>query len=199
MRADRATRNLSHGELSRLVEKIWNNEQTLALVEHELERRPGAKYEAGRVQIRQRLDQLRSVGGQSQSANALISIASFLASRESSEELERIRALRDEAIRQLEWLRGEVARQTEKLSDLKRKVAADSAQKDEWLYRRVGLASNCPDVVLKAVRTAYRRHLHPDTRPAHQKGQAEEWFKEAERAFEAIYFVRGMKRGARRS
>jgi len=61
------------------------------------------------------------------------------------------------------------------------------------LLRSVGLDENCPDFVIKAVRTAYRKTFHPDTRPDHQKVEAERRFKEAEAVFEEIYWQRGIK------
>jgi hypothetical protein len=61
------------------------------------------------------------------------------------------------------------------------------------LLRSVGLDESCPDFVIKAARTAYRKTFHPDTRPEHQKAQAERRFKEAEAVFEEIYWLRGIK------
>jgi hypothetical protein len=61
------------------------------------------------------------------------------------------------------------------------------------LLRSVGLDESCPDFVIKAVRTAYRKTFHPDTRPDHQKAEAERRFKEAEAVFEEIYWQRGIK------
>jgi hypothetical protein len=59
-------------------------------------------------------------------------------------------------------------------------------------YRRVGLAEDCPDFVLKAVQKAYRANLHPDLKPAAQKSEAEKRFKQAEAAFEEIRRLRGL-------
>jgi DnaJ-class molecular chaperone len=47
--------------------------------------------------------------------------------------------------------------------------------------------------VIKAVRTAYRKTFHPDTRPEQQRAGAERRFKEAEAVFEEIYWARGIK------
>jgi hypothetical protein len=58
-------------------------------------------------------------------------------------------------------------------------------------YRRVGLAEDCPDFVLKAVQKAYRVNLHPDLQPAAQKAEAEKRFKQAEAAFDQIRRLRG--------
>jgi hypothetical protein len=60
------------------------------------------------------------------------------------------------------------------------------------IFRKVGLDESCPDFVVKAVRTAYRKQLHPDARPSHQKTEAERRFKDAEAVFDEIYWLRGL-------
>jgi hypothetical protein len=60
------------------------------------------------------------------------------------------------------------------------------------LYRRVGLDEDCPDFVLKAVRTAYRKNLHPDGHPPHQRADAERRFKDAEGVFDEVWRLRGL-------
>jgi hypothetical protein len=50
----------------------------------------------------------------------------------------------------------------------------------------------CPDFLLKHVRTAYRKHLHPDPRPTHEKPEAERQFKEAEVVFDKLFMARGL-------
>jgi septal ring factor EnvC (AmiA/AmiB activator) len=62
------------------------------------------------------------------------------------------------------------------------------------LFRRVGLDEKCPDFVLKAVRTAYRRALHPDTQPEARKAEATRRFQDSEAAFDEIYGLRGLQR-----
>jgi hypothetical protein len=59
-------------------------------------------------------------------------------------------------------------------------------------YRRVGVAEDCPDFVLRAVQKAYRVNLHPDLKPPHAKAGAERQFKEAEAAFAEIRRLRGL-------
>jgi hypothetical protein len=78
----------------------------------------------------------------------------------------------------------------ETIRDLKQDLAAASMRNGDLIFRRVGLDESCPDFVVKAVRTAYRKTLHPDARPAHEKEQAENRFKEAESVFDAIYALR---------
>ena len=71
-----------------------------------------------------------------------------------------------------------------------RKLSATSVKSGNALFRRVGLDEGCPDFVLKAVRTAYRKQLHPDIRPAHEKEEAERRFKEAEVVFDRLFRLR---------
>lgn len=61
------------------------------------------------------------------------------------------------------------------------------------LYGRLGLAPSCPDFVLKAARTAYRRTLHPDAWPERHKPEAERLFKTVESAFQTIYSERALR------
>jgi hypothetical protein len=60
------------------------------------------------------------------------------------------------------------------------------AYKPNDLYRKVGLDEKCPEFVLKAVRTAYRKKLHPDMWPPESKVEAERRFKQAEAVFDEI-------------
>jgi hypothetical protein len=59
------------------------------------------------------------------------------------------------------------------------------------IFRRVGLDESCPKWVAQAVRREYRRRLHPDSKPPHQKSEAERRFKEAEGVFDEIWRARG--------
>ena len=59
------------------------------------------------------------------------------------------------------------------------------------LFRRVGLDETCPKWIAQTVRREYRRRLHPDTKPPHQKSEAERRFKEAEGVFGEIWRLRG--------
>ncbi|GEO16050.1 hypothetical protein MAE02_37460 [Microvirga aerophila] len=58
------------------------------------------------------------------------------------------------------------------------------------LYARVGLHEGCPDFIVGAARTAYRKALHPDRKPERHRVEAERRFKEAEGAFEEIKRLR---------
>jgi len=59
------------------------------------------------------------------------------------------------------------------------------------LYRMVGLHEGCPDFLLQAARTAYRKALHPDGQPEWHRAEAERRFKQAEEVFAAIKRLRG--------
>jgi hypothetical protein len=59
------------------------------------------------------------------------------------------------------------------------------------LHAKVGLHEGCPDFVLRAVRTAHRKVLHPDGQPEQNRAEAERRFKEAEGVFEEMRRLRG--------
>lgn len=59
------------------------------------------------------------------------------------------------------------------------------------LYAKVGLHEGCPDFVLRAARTAYRKALHPDGQPERHRADAQRRFIEAEGVFEEIKRLRG--------
>ncbi|MBM6583993.1 hypothetical protein ILT44_27720 [Microvirga sp. BT689] len=58
------------------------------------------------------------------------------------------------------------------------------------LYAKVGLHEGCPEFVLQAARTAYRKALHPDGQPERHRVEAERRFVEAEGVFEEIKRLR---------
>ena len=105
-------------------------------------------------------------------------------------ELVRLRAEKDAAEKNLAELRGVLMQARDIIRRQEQKLAEASARVGHAVYRRVGLDEGCPDFVLRAVRTAYRKQLHPDTRPAHEKAEAERRFKDAEAVFETIYALR---------
>ena len=89
-------------------------------------------------------------------------------------------------------LEAELGEAHQRIATLERQVSV-RAEGCAPLFCSVGLDENCPDFVIKAVRTAYRKMFHPDTRPEHQRAEAERRFKEAEAVFEEIYWTRGLK------
>jgi hypothetical protein len=100
--------------------------------------------------------------------------------------LNRMRAERDTAISVIETLAAERTR-------LRTHVAAQSGSSEQpnSLYPRVGLDEGCQSFVIKAVQSAWRKKLHPDRYPEHQRREAERRFKEAEAIFEEIKRLRG--------
>jgi hypothetical protein len=100
--------------------------------------------------------------------------------------LNRMRDERDTAILTIQTLAEERTR-------LRTHIAAQSGSSEQpnSLYRRVGLDEGCQSFVIKAVQSAWRKKLHPDRYPEHQRREAERQFKEAEAIFEEIKRLRG--------
>jgi hypothetical protein len=59
------------------------------------------------------------------------------------------------------------------------------------LYAKVGLHEGCPDFVLQAARTAYRKALHPDGQPERHRADATRRFTETEEVLERLKRLRG--------
>jgi hypothetical protein len=66
------------------------------------------------------------------------------------------------------------------------------ASQSELLYQSVGLHHRCPDFVVKAVQTSYRKSLHPDLHPSAERAGAERRFKDMEQIFNKIWQLRGL-------
>jgi hypothetical protein len=77
----------------------------------------------------------------------------------------------------------------------KRFAEADASERGEArshpVFRRVGLDKDCPRWIVELVRREYRKRLHPDAKPPHQKGEATRRFQEMERTFGEIWEMRG--------
>jgi hypothetical protein len=78
--------------------------------------------------------------------------------------------------------------------DLQAARTAAANSRSDPLFRRVGLDEAAPDWVVTAVRTAYRKRLHPDVHPQRRKPEAERRYKEAEGVFDEILRVRDSER-----
>jgi hypothetical protein len=59
------------------------------------------------------------------------------------------------------------------------------------LYAKVGLHEGCPNFVLQAARTAYRKALHPDGQPERHRADARRRIIEAKGVFDEIRRLRG--------
>ncbi len=77
--------------------------------------------------------------------------------------------------------------------DLQNAKAAQTHNRPNPLFRRVGLDENAPEWVVVAARRAYRSRLHPDGHPAHRKAEAERRFKLVEEVFAEIWKIRGFR------
>ena len=77
--------------------------------------------------------------------------------------------------------------------DLKNAKAAQTTNRSNPLFRRVGLDEGAPEWVVVAVRRAYRKRLHPDAHPEGRKTEAERRFKAAEQVFDEIWRVKGFR------
>lgn len=164
-----------------LAREHWDNIPFLVVILDELANRttPGAK--ARHAEIVERLAILRPAPrGEPEPASA----------RAATDELARLATEQAAARNRIFELERVVRQAGETIRNLKQELAAASPRNGNPIFRRVGLDETCPDFVVKAVRTAYRKALHPDARPAHEKMEAETRFKEAESVFEAIYALR---------
>jgi hypothetical protein len=75
--------------------------------------------------------------------------------------------------------------------DLQNAKAAQTHNRTNPLFRRVGLDDGAPEWVVVAVRRAYRKRLHPDAHPDDRKPEAERHFKKAGEVFDDIWRLRG--------
>ena len=77
--------------------------------------------------------------------------------------------------------------------DLQSARAAQTHNRPNPLFRRVGLDESAPEWLAVAARRAYRKRLHPDAHPEGRKPEAERRFKEAEQVFDEIWRVKGFQ------
>ena len=106
------------------------------------------------------------------------------------EQIEQLETDLNEARREADTLRAA----KERLEiDLKNARAAETCDRPNPLFRRVGLDESAPEWVAVAVRRAYRKRLHPDVHPEHRKKEAERRFKLCEEVFDKIWRLRGFQ------
>jgi hypothetical protein len=197
--AQRPFRDESLDRLYREAKSHWSNIPFLLVVKDELSCRTTAHAKRLEAELAERIASLRTrsdpwggaAAGAGQDPGAL------------AEDVRRLRAEKEEAETRLAGLhavlrqaRDTIRWQERRLEEHRRqerRLMEREAGTRAALYRRVGLDEACPDFVLKAVRTAYRRALHPDTRPDHEKAEAERRFKEAEAIFDEIARLRAAR------
>ncbi len=102
------------------------------------------------------------------------------------------RAKAAEATARIKALERELAAAQRRVEELEAEVASAGSGRGNPLYARVGLDPRCPEFVLRAARTAYRKALHPDHRSPEHKREAEERFKASENAFDRLFKLRGL-------
>lgn len=84
------------------------------------------------------------------------------------------------------------------LADARGQIASLEAQRDRppdglsQMFRKVGLDPSCPDFLIGAARTAFRKALHPDKQPERQRAEAERRFVEADAIFSELCWHRGL-------
>jgi hypothetical protein len=97
-----------------------------------------------------------------------------------------------------EFLQVRLNEAEEKITQLERDLEAsrrfakaETSGRGHPVFRRVGLDQDCPRWIAELVRREYRKRLHPDAKPSHQKGEATRRFQEMERTFGEIWEMRG--------
>jgi hypothetical protein len=197
--ARRPYRNESLDRLYREAKGHWSSIPSLLAIGEELSCRTTAHAKRLEAELANRIAVLRvRPGFDKEPPGAAGRDGGALA-----EEVRRLRAEKEEAETRLAGLhavlrqaRDTIRWQEQRLDEIRRQERRFTAAEEgsrAALYRRVGLDEACPDFVFKAARTAYRRALHPDTRPDHEKSEAERRFKEAESVFDAIARLRSIR------
>jgi hypothetical protein len=92
----------------------------------------------------------------------------------------------------LNVLRAELANAQNTILALQAELNTHRQSETDLLFRRVGLNKDAPPFVVRAVRLAYRKALHPDTRPDHQKKEAHQKFVDVEKVFDQLYKLRDL-------
>jgi hypothetical protein len=189
MRKERPYRHHSLEELYRLAKEHWENLLFLRIIVDELAQRTTKGARSLHDQIGTRVAQIRaadeSMMAEAEARARERSIAEVMA-----KELAQLRIEKEAAEKRVADLQSVLLQARDTIRWQEQKLSAASLKSGNTLFRRVGLDEGCPDFVLKAVRTAYRRQLHPDTRPAHEKEEAERRFKEAEIVFNSLFQLR---------
>jgi hypothetical protein len=187
MRKERPYRHHSLEELYGLAKEHWDSLLFLQLVLDELAHRTTDGARSLHGEIADRVAQIRATGG---GGDPDPIPSSSPVAEAMAKELAQLRLEKEATEKRLTDLQKVLLQARDTIRWQERKLAAASARTGNALFRRVGLDEGCPDFVLKAARTAYRRQLHPDTRPAHEKAEAERRFKEAEIVFDSLFKLR---------
>ena len=186
MPGTRPYQTLSRERINTVAKQAWSERSTLEDLIHELEQRDGPEPDSLRFKLRQRVAEIGKRSGLiSPSRSPELPPDTRAALRNQISQLEAHAGRLDE---HAAMLRAELARartRIEKLeSELERRPSSGR------LYAKVGLDERCPDFVLTAARTAYRKRFHPDHHLEPEKGAVEARFKEAEAVFDQLLVLR---------
>ena len=202
---DRPHRLISVADLRALAQANWTDRAQLDAIARELSTRAGtaAALLMGSIQARLRempadgpterltreLEESRARARRAESDATRLrqDLAAARAGRTSEDEVARLsRQLDDERWRRLQAVE-EAARLRQQIETL-----APGTSREVAAYAELHLLPTVPDDLLDAVRTAYRKHLHPDRAPARDRDAATRRFQGIERAFSAIREARGL-------
>jgi hypothetical protein len=188
MPADRPYRSSSLDTLYGRAKDHWGSAPFLEVILDELALRTTPAAKRLRDEISARAAHLR------ETEQRIGTNGSGAPSREGlAEELARLRADKEAAERRVAELQAVLLQARETIRWQEQKLTSAAATNGHGIYRRVGLDEHCPDFVLRAVRTAYRKELHPDARPPEEKAVAERRFKEAEAVFGQLFALRKLR------
>jgi hypothetical protein len=182
MSSQRPYRNHSLDTLFLLAREHWENVLVLRLVLDELTCRTTAAAKDRHTEISRQVARLDAAADASKPRSG----------GDEREDLIRLRTETEAARRRIADLELALHHARDTIATLRLENAAASKRTGSPIFRRVGLDEGCPDFVLKAVRTAYRKTLHPDGRASHEKAEAEARFKQAEAVFDVLYALRNL-------
>lgn len=167
---------------------------TLADLVDELEHRRGPESDSLLFKLRQRIAEIEKSAGRLSPSRSPVAAGPRLGSKPALvDQIRRLESEFDRARERALTLEGELAAARHRIRSLERQLGGVSSGRG--LYARVGLEERCPDFVLAAARTAFRKRFHPDRHADAAKAQAEARFKEAEAVFDQILRVREAEDG----
>lgn len=176
------------------IELLRRTQQATPLVLRDIEAELQARGRAKPPKGRERTPSRRHIESLESSAARLgiTTVARTSTPAAATDDLEALRRKALRADQKAQDLELELALARQRIEMLESQVLAAA---DQWssLWARVGLTARCPDFVLRAARTAYRKHFHPDLKRNAEKQDSEQRFKEAEQTFAELFALRRLK------
>lgn len=180
---------LSREQINRLAKEAWTDPSTLSHLVNELESRKGPEPDSLLFKLTQRIAEIeKSAGGLSPSRSPVAAPPRQDSRPALIEQVNRLETELSRAREQAVNLEIELAAARQRIGMLERQREIRASGRG--VYARVGLDEGCPDFVLAAVRTAYRKRFHPDRHTGTAKKAAEARFKEAEAVFDQLARLR---------